>query len=139
MGIVKHKRQRFVVAVSSAAILWIAVLIRVLGTHAWTPGANGNWIRVYPPPFEIMLLTIIAMLVTIWLWTWYSRDRVRHMLTTLDADEREHLTRLLTLEESISDGGEVIQKRKRQTPQDEDWSDYLYDESPGAQSGSLRG
>ncbi|MCC6613229.1 MAG: hypothetical protein IT320_07105 [Anaerolineae bacterium] len=133
----KRKKQRFVVAVGTSAILWMLVLIRVMGSQAWTPGANGNWIRVYPPPFEIMMLTIFAMLVTIWLWTWYSRDRVRHMLTTLDADEREHLTRLLTLEGS-QDDGEVNRKRKRQVPQDEDWSDYRYDDSSGAQSGGVR-
>ncbi|MCL4250942.1 MAG: hypothetical protein KJ065_22520 [Anaerolineae bacterium] len=137
----KRKQRRFVVAVSSAAVLWILVLLRVLGTQAWTAGANGNWIRVYPPPFEIMLLTIVAMLVTIWLWTWYNRDRVRHLLTTLDTEERERLVRLLALEQEIDPGSAVdMPKRKRQALREEEETEYLYgyDETSGAQSGSVR-
>lgn len=118
------KRARFRIAVLVSAVAIAFALLRIFGTEAYTPGAYGNWIRVYPPPLEIMLITLGVTALLVWMWGWYRRDRVQQAFAMLNDDERWELVQRVSardyahLELELLDDGEYAiphlpVKRKR--------------------------
>jgi hypothetical protein len=111
------KRRRFLLAVTLSSLLWAVVLAHTTVTRMWTPGAYDNMIPLYPPPHEIILLTLLAAAVSMWLYTWAKRDRVRQVLSSLDAQERQVLLHHLLIENHTE---AISSKRKRRLSDDSD-------------------
>ncbi|MFN8451860.1 MAG: hypothetical protein U0521_25530 [Anaerolineae bacterium] len=86
------KRARFRIAAAVSAVAIAFAVLRIFGTEAYTAGAYG-WIRIYPPPLEIVLITLGVTLVVAWMWQWYRRDRVQQALALLNDEERHDLVR----------------------------------------------
>ena len=91
MLIVKNKKLRLLVVLLITALVWIVLGAHVAGTQDWILTDSGGWVRIYPQPFEVIFLTLCAVVVTTWLFRWYSHDRVEGLVSKLDVVERHRL------------------------------------------------
>ena len=113
MRIVKHKKLRLFVALLVTTLGWPVRGVHVVGSPRWVLTGSGGWVPVYPQPFEIIFLTLCAVVVTIWLYKWYSRDRVERLVSTLDTVERHRLLDRLLDQHLRSAQSLPPEKRKR--------------------------
>jgi hypothetical protein len=111
--IVKNKKLRFLVAVLTSSFIWIVLGVHVVGSGRWVVTSSGGWVRIYPQPFEIIFLTLCAVVVTVWAYKWYGRDRVERLVSNLDTVERHRLLDRL-LDQHLRNGQSLpSEKRKR--------------------------
>jgi uncharacterized membrane protein len=109
----RKRNVRFVVAVIAAAVT-IFLLITFNSFVYYSIAPSGDWVSMYRSPLETMLSTIIAMLLIVWLYGWYRRDRVQRAMSGLDADERARLLDLLLDERlAMRTRADDLPKRKR--------------------------
>ncbi|MCC7206736.1 MAG: hypothetical protein IT323_05490 [Anaerolineae bacterium] len=109
------RKHRLIVAVPLTTAIWLALYLHAAVQDAWTPGAHGNWIPVYPPPLEIIFLTVCAVFATLFVYRWYRYDRVERFVSAMNDEERRHALDMLLRAGAPLVSDVPSEKRKRLT------------------------